>query len=88
MPIAFTLTWLVLFGSLAAWEINTGRDVITGKCLQPILIDHTGIGWDDTLGRTTIDNATRTCDTRYRGCLVRLVRVQETAFHAVCRRSK
>lgn len=80
------LLWIAMFG--AAFTLRDPPPVATRRCPSPNLVDHTGLGFDDTLGRMTIDNATRTCDTRYRGCLVRLVRMQETAFHAVCRRTR
>lgn len=56
------------------------------ECKPPMLIDLSGAGWDDTLGRSTIDRAKYVCYSRYAGCLSRLTRRTELAFRALCRR--
>lgn len=57
-------------------------------CTAPTFIDMSGLGWADHWGMTTIDNAQRNCYYRYHGCLVRLTRITELAFRALCRRSE
>lgn len=56
------------------------------SCPAPRLIDRSGIGWTDPLGSATLQRATEVCATRYKGCLVRLERVEERAFRAICKR--
>lgn len=60
---------------------------VVSACAPPALTDRTGLGFDDTLGRTTLARATAVCRERYHGCLVRLERVTPTDFRAVCRRA-
>lgn len=53
-------------------------------CPAPTLI---GWDWDDEVAKAAITTATRTCRTRYKGCLVRMERVTEMDFRAICRRN-
>jgi hypothetical protein len=69
-------------------ETSTVERLDPNKCFPPLLIDRSGYGFDDTLGRSTVDNAISRCHTRYHGCLVRLTRVTELSFRAVCKRSE
>lgn len=55
-------------------------------CRSPLLIDRTGLGFEDTLGRSTVDRAQYVCYFRYRGCLRTLTRTAEFSFRAICKR--
>lgn len=57
-------------------------------CAPPLLIDYTGLGWNDAHGRLALANSERTCYRRYRGCSVRVTRVKPLQFQAICKRSK
>lgn len=61
-------------------------DVDYPACKPPMLIDLSEVGWDDTLGRSTIDRAKHVCYYRYRGCLMKLTRTTEFSFRAICKR--
>lgn len=58
-----------------------------GACAAPLLLDYTGLGWTDVLAQTALRRTITVCREQYRGCLVRLERVEPTAFRAVCKRS-
>ena len=70
--------------------VSTVQRLDMNGCPPPQLFDRTDppIGFDDTLGRSTVGNAIQRCHTRYHGCLVRLTRTTELSFRAVCKRSE
>lgn len=47
--------------------------------------DRSGFGWKDRRSQQVIKSASDICHREYGGCVVRVIRVQETSYYVICR---